>query len=966
MKNNKQLIVFVIIENFEYSKLFSCLESLKKSSFKKILPYFFIKNKNANKNEIKKIINNFFYNPIFVSWKKIFTFINNIVNDKAFEFLTFVNSNDSISVDYFRKLIYLMEKDVINIASSKVIISDNEYKKYLCNSIAFDGIIDRPYELLKKTFFSDINLSLLFNKIYKIDVIRKNINKIKDLNFNSKHWDYLLSILLQYDEKKIYFCESEYYFLSDKNKINFIKNNKDDNPEFIEFIVSYLKNNLNEKEQFNLDNINKLHFYKKIEKWHDCKIMQLKKMINNDNIKIVSFDIFDTLILRPFYSPTDLFELMSFKITNILKTDDTIDFRYIRTFSEKKAREQNSHEVNIDQIYEVMQNEFLFLKPYINKIKEMEIEYELKFCYERKIGKEIFEYSKSLNKKIIFVSDMYLYKSQIISILEKSNYALNDINIYVSSEIKKQKSKCTLYNHVLDLENVKPNSIIHIGDNHHSDIENAKKMNINTFWLPRTIDTFEGKFSFWKNSFFEYINKKNGILNLSEWNKFFWLRSMYALVGNKIFDNPYKFSNNRDFGGNLESIGYFFLGSFVFSVALWIFRDIKKKNINNICFNLRDGFLIKKAFDLIKDKNDLITTNWTNFSRTSLIPFLIIKPINSNLIPYNFSVYNLNSNFLISIFKSYVNNEALEKIKNYLYENKINSQQDFYNFCNFLFINNIGFDKQKFDFEKFKKDYVSQILPNNSAIFDVGYSSRLSIYLKNIFDIKKINEYCLHLVNDKYNKRISQFKLTINKFYDFKPSFVGWIREIMLSKYDNGCIGFKQNGDKFDLIYQKNFMCFLNKYLIDKIQNSSIQMVKDFLYFFGDFIEYINFNNLDFSFPLEYFLTLSNFDDRKYFSLLDFENKFDWNNDNFNFDALEEWNKKYKFWLNTETKNFSSELAFFSQNDFNKMSKIMKLIFLILFKRNILPNVINDYTKKFTILNKILKKIYFSIRKQNE
>ena len=46
--------------------------------------------------------------------------------------------------------------------------------------------------------------------------------------------------------------------------------------------------------------------------------MKLDKIADSD-FDIVSFDIFDTLIIRPFYTPTDLFYLIENIVQIILK-----------------------------------------------------------------------------------------------------------------------------------------------------------------------------------------------------------------------------------------------------------------------------------------------------------------------------------------------------------------------------------------------------------------------------------------------------------------------------------------------------------------------------------------------------------------------------------------------------------------------------------------------------------------------
>lgn len=76
--------------------------------------------------------------------------------------------------------------------------------------------------------------------------------------------------------------------------------------------------------------------------------------------------------------------------------------------------------------------------------------------------------------KVIFTSDMYLESDVIRKILEKNGYTEED-KIYLSSEVKVSKSKGKLFDYIIKDIDLKPEEIIHIGDNYCSDYQQAKK-----------------------------------------------------------------------------------------------------------------------------------------------------------------------------------------------------------------------------------------------------------------------------------------------------------------------------------------------------------------------------------------------------------------------------------------------------------------------------------------------------------
>ena len=155
------------------------------------------------------------------------------------------------------------------------------------------------------------------------------------------------------------------------------------------------------------------------------KINSMIQMIKN--YKYVSFDIFDTIIVRAVPNPSDVFDVVGDVIKNRL--DCEFDFKRSRIDAEKKAIEKcSSEEITLDEIY---QN---FQKCDINteKIKKIEVEVEKKLCFLNEEIKEILDYCKDNGKKIVIISDMYMPKRVIEEILYDNGVYYD--YLYVSSE----------------------------------------------------------------------------------------------------------------------------------------------------------------------------------------------------------------------------------------------------------------------------------------------------------------------------------------------------------------------------------------------------------------------------------------------------------------------------------------------------------------------------------------------------
>lgn len=100
---------------------------------------------------------------------------------------------------------------------------------------------------------------------------------------------------------------------------------------------------------------------------------------------VISFDVFDTLLFRPFSNPSDLFMLVGEKL-------DIMNFTEIRIQAEEEARRKNqllrgNREVTLKEIYELVAQE-TGIDPKAGADLEFSLEYEL--CYPNSYMQEVF------------------------------------------------------------------------------------------------------------------------------------------------------------------------------------------------------------------------------------------------------------------------------------------------------------------------------------------------------------------------------------------------------------------------------------------------------------------------------------------------------------------------------------------------------------------------------------------------
>ena len=120
---------------------------------------------------------------------------------------------------------------------------------------------------------------------------------------------------------------------------------------------------------------------------------------------LISFDIFDTLLLRPFKTPQDLFYIVGHKLNF---SGYHIDFTTLRASCEKAARankleKYGNREVTISDIY----NELAMVTNIDPEVgAKVEFETELEYCMPNPYMLEVFKILKSFKKKIVITSDI--------------------------------------------------------------------------------------------------------------------------------------------------------------------------------------------------------------------------------------------------------------------------------------------------------------------------------------------------------------------------------------------------------------------------------------------------------------------------------------------------------------------------------------------------------------------------------
>lgn len=297
---------------------------------------------------------------------------------------------------------------------------------------------------------------------------------------------------------------------------------------------------------------------------------------------VISFDVFDTLLLRPFSQPHHLFMILGEKL-------NCVNFMAIRMEAEKEARNlakvmKGNCEVTIYDIYEQVE-----LRTGIDKQYgvQLELQTELEFCFANPYMKDVFEILKSQNKKVIAISDMYLTKSMILQLLENTGFS-GFFDIFVSCENNCSKRDKQLFKIALRKLG-KDIRMLHVGGNYESDIQSAQELGIATRYYNNVHETGN-----------QY--RADGMSEL--------ISSTYSGIVNTHLHNGIKqYTPHYEYG-------FIYGGLYVLGYCKWIYDYAKQNNIDKVLFLSRDGDIYSKVFNFLYTDINNEYVYWSRIANT--------------------------------------------------------------------------------------------------------------------------------------------------------------------------------------------------------------------------------------------------------------------------------------------------------------------------------------------------------------
>ena len=278
---------------------------------------------------------------------------------------------------------------------------------------------------------------------------------------------------------------------------------------------------------------------------------------------VISVDVFDTLLFRPFSNPTDLFLLVGTEL-------QYPDFKRIRVEIEqyvrrKKHVEKGTWEVTLEEIWEAMEIETGIPQNFGMRV---EWEWERRCCYANPYMLNVVRELEKRGKRLIAVSDMYAGGERIAELLKKCGYGGFE-GCFVSSDYSVSKADGGLLYDVMRSKTGERARYIHVGDSPASDYRQASRHGVRAYLYP----------------------------NIHRAGARFRPQDLSSLIGSvyRGLVNAHLHNGLKNFSREYE-YGYLYGGLFVAGYCRFIHEFARQHGIEKLLFLSRDGAVLLKAY----------------------------------------------------------------------------------------------------------------------------------------------------------------------------------------------------------------------------------------------------------------------------------------------------------------------------------------------------------------------------------
>lgn len=315
-----------------------------------------------------------------------------------------------------------------------------------------------------------------------------------------------------------------------------------------------------------------------------------------DAVDLVSFDVFDTALVRGVVRPVDLFlQLGELAVERGLLSAarvELLDFARAREKAEYEARRMawETHawvEIRLEEIHARLAEMLGLDLTSSQTLMVLEWQIELAHAFRNQFVGTLYEKAKQAGKRVGFVSDMYLDEHCVDELLRNAGYVDHEF-LKVSCTTRETKAAGTLYRRVRAELDVPFEKWLHIGDNLGSDVKQAQSLGIKALHYEKCTTRLQRDSVLRRRLAFQSMPGTPSSLVL--------FRTIAGgLIAARQFVMPEPDKDDAQDSCFWEDWGYRHAGPLLVGFGSWLVREIGSRGISDAYFLARDGHLIQEV-----------------------------------------------------------------------------------------------------------------------------------------------------------------------------------------------------------------------------------------------------------------------------------------------------------------------------------------------------------------------------------
>lgn len=383
-------------------------------------------------------------------------------------------------------------------------------------------------------------------------------------------------------------------------------------------------------------------------------------------MKLASFDIFDTTLIRQCGNPEMVFYLLAYRLypNDKARRDD---FLLWRKQAEKEAysRIENKKELTIDDIYDSPRL-IAFRSEYSKEeLKQAEIQMESEQLTFNPQIKALITQKRNEGYTICFISDMYLSSSFLRQILQREGCLEGNELVYVSCEMDARKSNGKLFD--LLRQRLAPTRWEHYGDHPISDVKNPRRKGL--------------KASIIRSGFTEI---EDNIIKASEKSEY--PEAMQLLAGIQ------RCARIKEGNTDVVEIAADFIAPAYIPYVRFVMEQAMERGVRKLYFLSRDSYILLEIANAMKNGFPDLELSYLFVSRKALLlPYLHLQTTAKQFLSIQDkeTIYHRTVNSLLTLL--HTNTEELKKLDIQFSYKRIESKQDENDFLNKIFSSHSAF-----------------------------------------------------------------------------------------------------------------------------------------------------------------------------------------------------------------------------------------------------------------------------------